>query len=152
MKKILVILGLVVSTVSFGQKKTTMSYAVGAQTLISTKSNDISNGVVARVVVGEGDTKAVFSVGAAQLLNAANSTACQFPLLAGLSAKLTNKVSFGVSAGWSFFNVDGSKARFTYSPSITLDAGKFDFDIKHVGTLFNGGDLNQVGVGVMYKF
>ena len=151
MKKILVVLGLVVSTVSFGQKKTTLNYAVGAQTLISTKSNDISNGVVARVAVGEGETKAVFSVGAAQLLNAANSTACQFPLLAGLSAKLAKKVNFSVSAGWSLFN-DGTKASFTYSPAITLDAGKFDFDIKHVGTLFNGGDLNQVGVGVMYKF
>jgi hypothetical protein len=153
MKKVLVIAGLVLmSTLSFGQKSTTVNYTVGVQTLVGTKTNDVANGVS---FTAECKPSKEFSytlgVSANGILNSKDVAAVQFPIMVGTRYHFGEKVSAGFAAGLSLFNVEGTNAYFTWSPSLMFTHKSWGVSALMLSTRVDGQTTSQVGFGLSYK-
>lgn len=157
MKQILVILGLAISTLSFGQKKSTVDYTVGLQGLVGLKGVS-SNGFNFTAECKPASLKeisytlSVSALGKNLLGNFAKgeATDVQFPVLAGVKNKLSKKLSLGLGAGATFYSVGGS-ANFTWSPSVNLSHKNWGVSMLMLSTLVDKKLQNAVGVGVSYK-
>lgn len=152
MKKVLLILGLVIGTsIVYGQKS--LEFSAGVQSLVGTKDQQLSNGVVAKVENKISDKfSATLSLGANEIINISDNEVCQFPVLLGAKFYLGSKLAASVSGGMSFFNSDGMDSKFTWSPSLTLIGKKIDVDLRLLSTSTEDKARTSVGFGVMYKF
>ena len=165
MKQILVILGLAISTLSFGQKKSTVDYTVGLQGLVGLKG--VSSASIRSLSANGFNftaeckpaslkeisyTLSVSALGKNLLGNFAKgeATDVQFPVLAGVKNKLSKKLSLGLGAGATFYSVGGS-ANFTWSPSVNLSHKNWGVSMLMLSTLVDKKLQNAVGVGVSYK-
>jgi hypothetical protein len=159
MKKILMIVGLLASTTAiFAQKaKEKNTYSFGVQTLIpvGSESSTVLNGVTvqAEKAVSK-NVKLTLSGSANGSLNFKDNSVIAFPVLGGLKLGLddSKKLSLGLAAGATFYNLAGSSAKFTYSPTLNVDARKYSVSLIYLGTVLDGSkNQSSVGLGVAYK-
>lgn len=143
MKKFLVILGLAISTVSFGQKKSAVTYSLGAQSLVELVSgNSLAYGAFTQAELKSGNTGYTLNAG-----YLGTKSSAQFPILAGAKYHFNDKVSVGAGAGVILTN-GSKKAEFAYSPAITIAGSKFNVDLKFLSTVLKGKDQSNVGLGI----
>jgi hypothetical protein len=156
MKKILMIVGLLATTTAiFAQKAKTTTYSVGVQSLlpVGTSANaTVLNGVTVQAEKEASKTVSyTLSVSANGLLNFKDNAVIAFPVLGGIKLDLDKKLSLGLAAGATFYNVAGTTAKFTYSPTLNIDSRKYGVSLIYLGTVVNSKNVSAVGIGVSYK-
>jgi len=157
MKKVLFILGLVVSTMSFAQKNTKLTYSLGVQTMASvgtlSQTHNFSVGVV-------GQTEYRSDKEVSYLLNVEFNNIVaksgvksinQIPILVGPKVKVTTDLSAGILGGISLYNQDLG-TQFTYSPFVSYGSKNISINVKYLSSLKDNANLSSVGLGVTYKF
>lgn len=158
MKKILMIVGLLASTTAvFAQKaKEKNTYSFGVQTLVpvGVGTTTVLNGLTVQAERKvSNNAKLTLSGSANGLLNFKDNNFLSFPVLGGLKLGLddSKKLSLGLAAGATFYNLSGETTKFTYSPTLNVDSRKYSVSLIYLGTLDGSKNLSSVGLGVSYK-
>jgi len=161
MKKMLVIVAMLAATMSYGQKKTTLSYNAGVQVNapMGALSNDFNYGIGGLVSANcQPGKKMTYSLTAGYLSyqgKTAGDRLSQIPVLVSASYPVHKAITLGAEAGISFFDHSiGNRATVGGVLSHNIN-NKFNIAVRYTSTLKNNTDVNAISNGsltVSYKF
>lgn len=161
MKKMLLLVALFAATMSYGQKKATVSYNAGVQVNVpmSALANDFNYGigglVSANCKPGSKFTYSLTTGGITYKAKAGGVNLAQIPVLVGVSCDIHKALALGLEAGMSFFNQSvGSRATVGVSLSHNIN-DKFNLTSRYTSTLKNSTDvdpISNVSLTLSYRF
>lgn len=153
MKKLVLVLAVVVSaTIAFGQKKSPLTFNVGATALypisksVDTKSHLI--GQTLEVACKPNEQKTSYTLSAKYLQD--KSGFALIPIAVGVRYPLYHNVSVGLETGVSLNNTN-KDAAFTYSPSVSLGLKKFTLSQVLLTTVKGGKSSSIIGLALSYR-
>jgi hypothetical protein len=160
MKKMLLIVALLAATMSYGQKKATISYNAGVQVNVpmGALANDFKYGIGGLVSANCKPGKTwTYSLTAGYLSYQAKTgivNVSQIPVLVGANYPIAKAINLGAEAGVSFFN-NGIGSRMTVGGVLSHDINsKFNVAVRYTSTLKNSTDVDPISNGsitVFYK-
>ena len=161
MKKMLVIVAMLAATMSYGQKKATVSYNAGVQVNapMGALSNDFNYGIGGLVSANcQPGKKVTYSLTAGYLsyqAKASGTNVSQVPVLVGASYPVYKAIKLGAEAGVSFFN-NSIGNRITVGGVVSHNiSSKFNVAVRYTSTLKNSTDVDPISNGsftVSYRF
>ena len=161
MKKVLVMVALFAATMSYGQKKATVSYNAGVQ--VSAPMGDLANGfkygigglVSANCQPGNKVTYSLTAGYHSYQAKASGVSLSQVPVMVGANYSVHKAITLGAEAGISFFNNSiGSRATVGGVLSHNINS-KFNVAVRYTSTLKNSTDVSPMSNGsltVSYRF
>lgn len=159
-KLLLIVVALLVTTLTFAQKKTEVLGTANVDLLLpagKAATPFYNAGLGASLQVEFKSKKPISYVLASgyQVLAAKTNTRTliQFPTMLGLKYRFSPSVSIQQSGGISVIN-NGIGVKFIYSPTICFEYERWMTNLKYTSTVFSGhqNDLSTFGIGFSYRF
>jgi hypothetical protein len=153
MKKLVLVLAVALTTtIAFAQKKSEVTYNVGATALypiaksVDTKSHFI--GQTLEVACKPNGQKVSYTASAKYLQNKSNYAL--IPVAVGVRYPLYNNLSVGLETGVTLNN-SNSDVDFIYSPSVSLALKKFTLSQVLLTTVKDGKSSSIIGLALSYR-
>lgn len=141
MKKVLLIVALLATSVCFAQTSKKFSYKLGFVTPLPVDLNSTSLQIGLGSTIGEVGYKVSEKITATgnlayiRFVNSQDAKLSQIPLMVGAKYTINKQFYFGAAIGGAAYNKAGSGTNFIYSPYLGMQLNKISVDLRYMNTV-----------------